>query len=280
MGSPPMSPAKKNSAGGGSGPSSSEQSAMASPVFKSAAAKAIIEEVGKTPRPTIYANKRAERKDKKRSFTITGSQPAVTEALNAHQAKEDGARSRDDLDLEQTIKSPSNNSPPDVIRSALNKDGDQDGDEDSAGGQVISPSSNLRMIDNLFGIPDKIVIPERYVPDTDMDNQTPEERQVRLKKADSIRRMLAEQSGPAGNAMNSLGDSGSSLGDQSTMSAEVRQQMDEEKRQREHLLGLNQLIAQQVKERSRMVAVTALANKKFPEDDDCTSYGRLTSGIF
>ena len=26
--------------------------------------------------------------------------------------------------------------------------------------------------------------------------------------------------------------------------------------------------------------VTALANKKFPEDDDCTSYGRLTSGIF
>ena len=55
--------------------------------FKSAAAKAIIEEVGKTPRPTIYANKRAERKDKKRSFTITGSQPAVMEALNEHQAK-------------------------------------------------------------------------------------------------------------------------------------------------------------------------------------------------
>ena len=79
---------------------------------------------------------------------------------------QDGARSRDDLDLEQTLKSPSNNSPPDVIRSALNKDGDQDGDEDSAGGNVISPSSNLRMIDNLFGIPDKIVIPERYIPDT------------------------------------------------------------------------------------------------------------------
>ena len=78
----------------------------------------------------------------------------------------DGARSRDDLDLEQTIKSPSNTSPPDVIRSALNKDGDQDGNEDSSGAQVISPSSNLRMIDNLFGIPDKIVIPERYIPDT------------------------------------------------------------------------------------------------------------------
>ena len=78
----------------------------------------------------------------------------------------EGARSRDDLDLEQTIKSPSNTSPPDVIRSALNKDGDQDGDEESPGAQVISPSSNLRMIDNLFGIPDKIVIPERYIPET------------------------------------------------------------------------------------------------------------------
>ena len=87
-----------------------------------------------------------------------------------------------------------------------------------------------------------------------MDNQTPEERQVRLKKADSIRRMLAEQSGPAGNAMNSLGDSGSSMGDQSTMSVEARQQMEEEKRQRSHLLALNQVIAQQVMEKSRMVA--------------------------
>ena len=51
-----------------------------------------------------------------------------------------------------------------MIRSALNKDGDQDDDNES--GNVISPSSNLRMIDNLFGIPDKIVIPERYIPET------------------------------------------------------------------------------------------------------------------
>merc|ERR1719273_1239835 len=143
--SPPMSPAKKNSAGGGNGPSSSEQSAMASPIFKSAAAKAIIEEVGKTPRPLIHANRRPERREKKRSLTITGSQPAVMEALNEHQAKMDGARSRDDIDLEQTIKSPSSNSPPDVIRSALNKDGDQDGDAQSPDNNIVSPSStNLR----------------------------------------------------------------------------------------------------------------------------------------
>ena len=87
-----------------------------------------------------------------------------------------------------------------------------------------------------------------------MDNQTPEERQVRLKKADSIRRMLADQSGPSGHKMNSLGDSGSSMGDQSTMSAEVKQQLEEDKRQREHLLALNQVIARQVMEKSRMVA--------------------------
>ena len=78
-----------------------------------------------------------------------------------------------------------------------------------------------------------------------MDDQTPEERRVRLKKADSIRRMLADQSGPS---MNSIGESGSS------MDNEVRQQMDEEKRQREHILALNQVIAQQVMEKSRMVA--------------------------
>ena len=78
-----------------------------------------------------------------------------------------GARSRDDLDLEQTIKSPGNNSPPDVIRSALNKDGEPDGSDDNAGENVISPSStSIRMIDNLFGIPEKIHIPERYIPET------------------------------------------------------------------------------------------------------------------
>merc|ERR1711963_375716 len=125
----------------------------------------------------------------------------------------------------------------DVVRSAINKDDERD--------IVKGTPTSTRIIDNLFGIPDKIVIPERYIPETDMDNQTPEERQVRLKKADSIRRMLAEQSGPA-NAMNSLGDSGSSMGDQSTMSAEARQQMEEEKQQRSHLLALNQVIAQQV----------------------------------
>ena len=67
-------------------------------------------------------------------------------------------------------------------------------------------------VDNLLGVPEKINIPERYVPEeqvlinpderffvvwsTDpydqVDERSPEERRTRLKKADSIRRMLAE----------------------------------------------------------------------------------------
>ena len=79
-------------------------------------------------------------------------------------------------------------------------------------------------VDNLLGVPEKINIPERYVPEeqvrpdaqglevpsidatsehcqgcmrgniwfTQADERSPEERRTRLKKADSIRRMLAE----------------------------------------------------------------------------------------
>ena len=81
--------------------------------------------------------------------------------------QQQGARSRDDLDMEIELKSPGKTSPPDVIRSALNKDGDPDVDEDKGSENVISPSSaSIRLIDNLFGVPDKIIIPERYIPDT------------------------------------------------------------------------------------------------------------------
>lgn len=58
------------------------------------------------------------------------------------------ARSRDDLDMEQALK-PRGQNTPDVIRSAIDKN-----------------DSGIATIDNLFGAPDKIVIPERYIPDT------------------------------------------------------------------------------------------------------------------
>ena len=80
----------------GSGPSSSESGSagaiatIASPVFKSAAAKAIIQEVGgNSGGGAGRAVPRSKAKVKKRSFTITGSQPAaVLEAIQNHNSIE------------------------------------------------------------------------------------------------------------------------------------------------------------------------------------------------
>ena len=79
----------------GSGPSSSESGSagvttIASPVFKSAAAKAIIQEVGGNSGGGVgRAVPRSKAKVKKRSFTITGSQPAaVLEAIQNHNSIE------------------------------------------------------------------------------------------------------------------------------------------------------------------------------------------------
>ena len=85
----------------------------------------------------------------------------------------------------------------------------------------------------------------------DMDHQTPEEREVRLKKADSIRRMLADQSGTTSGGVGG-GDLETGAEASSLESAEAERS--EEKKHRERLLALNQVIAQQVLEKSRMVA--------------------------
>jgi hypothetical protein len=50
--------------------------------------------------------------------------------------------------MEQALR-PRGQNTPDVIRSAIDKN-----------------DSGLDTIDNLFGAPNKIVIPERYIPDT------------------------------------------------------------------------------------------------------------------
>lgn len=134
--SPEVSPVKTNSMVS----SDSSQSAIMSPVFKSAAARAIIEEERKTP----MIIPKAKKKGKKRHMTITSSHPAVLEAINRHDAKMEALRSRDDLDIERTLKQPSD--APDLVQSTY--------------GQTESAA-----IDNLFGVPNKINIPERYVPD-------------------------------------------------------------------------------------------------------------------
>ena len=82
-----------------------------------------------------------------------------------------------------------------------------------------------------------------------MDHQTPEEREVRLKKADSIRRMLADQSGTT-----SVGGGDLETGAEASSLESAEAERSEEKKHRERLLALNQVIAQQVLEKSRMVA--------------------------
>ena len=140
-----MSPVKQQ--GGSSlGSSDSSQStvpAIMSPVFKSAAARAIIEEERKTP---IQIIPKAKKKGKKRHMTITSSHPAVLEALSRHDAKMD-LRSRDDLDIERTLKQPSD--APDLVQSTYGQ----------------TENVDFKNFDNMFGVPEKISIPERYVPD-------------------------------------------------------------------------------------------------------------------
>ncbi|XP_059080591.1 uncharacterized protein LOC131878582 isoform X2 [Tigriopus californicus] len=227
--SPPMSPMKNSVL---TGSSDSGVSPIMSPIFKSATAKQIAEEVGKhgPPGGTKY-----RRKSKKRSHTITSGNPAIMEALNQHDTKQASNRARDDIDMERILRPRTN--APDVIKSALDKK---------------DMKINSTTIDNLFGVPEKILIPERYIPDTDMDNITQEERQVRLKKADSIRRMLADTG-----AAPILGG----------LTPKQKENMEDEKKEREHILALNQVLARQVMEKSRIVAVRALANHKFSDDE-------------
>merc|ERR1712038_520251 len=118
---------------------------------------------------------KAKKNGKKRHMTITSSHPAVLEAINRHDAKMEALRSRDDLDIERTLKQPSD--APDLVQATYGQ----------------SEDYKSAAIDNLFGVPDKINIPERYVPDQP-EESTPEEKRTRLKKADSIRRMLADSS--------------------------------------------------------------------------------------
>lgn len=208
--SPDMSPVKSNSIQS----SDSSQSAMMSPIFKSAAARAIIEEERKTP----VIIPKAKKKSKKRHMTITSSHPAVLEALNRHDAKMDRTRSRDDMDMERILKP---RDAPDVVRSTYDSE------------------FRTNAFDNLFGAPEKINIPERYIPEQ-TDEKSPEEKRTRLKKADSIRRMLADSSATPVVTRRGEKERPTSIGD--------------DKKQREQILALNQVLARQVMEKSRAVA--------------------------
>ncbi|XP_015116086.1 uncharacterized protein LOC107040490 isoform X2 [Diachasma alloeum] len=137
-------------------------------------------------------------------------------------------RARDDLDMERALRPRIN--APDVVRSTLSHK---------------ELKYNESTIDQLLGTPNKIFIPERYIPE-----QTPElsaeEKKQRLKKADAIRKMLSETTvtTPEGD------DENVDIEKSNTLKKKVA----EEKRQRDHILQLNQILAKQVMEKSKMVA--------------------------
>jgi hypothetical protein len=64
---------------------------------------------------------------------------------------------------------------PDIVRSAL--------------GPREKISENT--IDNLFGAPNKILIPERYIPEQ-LPELTPEEKKRRQEKVEAIKKMLSD----------------------------------------------------------------------------------------
>ncbi|KRF78322.1 uncharacterized protein Dvir_GJ14476, isoform G [Drosophila virilis] len=208
------------------------------PVFQSVAARQIINEmsagsasedtekiVERVPPP--HKHRRAVPREKRRHYTAPNN--VNQKAMEKVQAENDmnrnntNWRARDDLDMEVALRPRIN--APDVVRSALGQ------------GEKISENT----IDNLLLAPNKIVIPERYIPETTPE-LSPEEKKRRQEKVESIKKMLAEA--PI------------SSNENETLPAS---KINAEKKQREHLLQLNQILAQQVMQVSKIVAEKAMS---------------------
>ncbi|XP_067214644.1 uncharacterized protein kmr isoform X3 [Linepithema humile] len=205
------------------------ESPQLSPVFKSEAAKQIIKEM--TEKRVEGPRRRQIPREKRRHYTVSSSKPVLD--LEDTFSKMGMGRARDDLDMERALRPRIN--APDVVRSTLSHK---------------ELKYNESTIDQLLGTPNKIVIPERYIPEQTPE-LTAEEQEQRLKKAEAIRKMLSETTVTAPEG----GDDDSNIEKSDTLKRKVV----EEKRQREHILQLNQILAKQVMEKSKMVAVKALA---------------------
>ncbi|XP_026828633.1 uncharacterized protein LOC105277793 isoform X4 [Ooceraea biroi] len=213
----------------GTNTNQSETSPQLSPVFKSKAAKQIIKEM--TEKRTEGPRRREIPREKRRHYTVSSSKPVLD--LEDTFSKMGMGRARDDLDMERALRPRIN--APDVVRSTLSHK---------------ELKYNESTIDQLLGTPNKIVIPERYIPEQTPE-LTAEEQEQRLKKAEAIRKMLSETTVTASEG----GDDNSNV----QKSDNLKRKVVEEKRQREHILQLNQILAKQVMEKSKMVAVKALA---------------------
>eukprot|EP00102_Acyrthosiphon_pisum_P025345 XP_016662555.1 PREDICTED: uncharacterized protein LOC100159827 isoform X4 [Acyrthosiphon pisum] len=214
-----------------------------SPVYQSEAARQIVQELSKKDQnDNIEQNesltKRLVPREKRRHHTVTSVRPfSITEPYN----RDGGWRARDDVDMERALRPGA----PDVVRSTMNK---------------TDPAKfSAETIDSILGTPGKICIPERYIPES--APVSPDERKKRMHKAEAIRKMLSESTPIL-----------TTEGENDEYTTVGRKKMIEEKKQRDHLLQLNQILAQQVMEKSKSVALNAMAQvgnkKRYSINDD------------
>lgn len=160
--------------------SSLEKSPELSPIFKSEAARQIITEMAIQEGPK-QPNRRAVPKEKRRHYTAPHNN-LIMKSLN-QLPTEDGVfgrgglnerRARDDLDMERALRQRID--APDVVRSTLSSK---------------ELKYNETTIDNILGTPNKIRIPERYIPEQ-LPQLSAEEQEHRLRKVESIKKMLSD----------------------------------------------------------------------------------------
>ncbi|XP_032522606.2 pleckstrin homology domain-containing family A member 7 isoform X5 [Danaus plexippus] len=194
-----------------------------SPIFKSEAAKQIITEMSSDAPKNGTLHRRQVPKEKRRHYTAPHHLSAKTlNEMPKDVYNQDAlGRSLDDADMERALRTGA----PDVVRSAL-------------------PRRVPDSIDQLLAAPQKIIIPERYIPEKPPE-LSPEEQQKRQEKVESIKKMLTGSSADPSKSPDG-----------------------EDKRQREHLLQMNQLLARQVTEMSKIIAVKALEELPTQNNDE------------
>ena len=157
-----------------------DRSPELSPVFKSEAARQIITEMSNQDMPK-YMKRRAVPKEKRRHYTAPHNN-LIMKSLNQLPTDEDAfdkmivnnRRARDDLDMERALRQRID--APDVVRSTLSN-------------KELKYNENT--IDNILGTPNKINIPERYIPEQ-LPQLSAEEQEHRLRKVESIKKMLSD----------------------------------------------------------------------------------------
>lgn len=161
-----------------------------SPVFKSEAARQIITEMSIQETPK-QPNKRAIPKEKRRHYTAPHNN-LIMKSLNQLPTEDssfeklgfDSRRARDDLDMERALRQKID--APDVVRSTLSN-------------KELKYNENT--IDNILGTPNKISIPERYIPEQ-LPQLSAEEQEHRQRKVESIKKMLSDTTIISGSAAN------------------------------------------------------------------------------